>query len=63
MKPGMSDAELQQIMGAPDAVTTPGADTVWIWIYRSADPAAGLRSVRCIVKDRKVVEIIIPDEH
>lgn len=56
VKPGMTAAELQKIMGAPYMVTTRGDQT--IWVYSQANGFTGThRSVSFVLKDQNVVGI------
>ncbi|WP_423198692.1 MULTISPECIES: outer membrane protein assembly factor BamE domain-containing protein [unclassified Cupriavidus] len=56
VKPGMTSAELQKIMGAPYMVSTRGDQT--IWVYSQANGFTGsTRTVSFVLKDEAVVGV------
>ena len=60
IKVGMTEQELEKIMGAPYMVSTKG-DTV-VWVYSHANMVSGTRTASFILKDKKVVGVpSIPD--
>lgn len=52
---GMTEAQLQEILGAPAAVVAKGDQVVWVWSY--ADAFTGSKSVSFILKDGVVVSV------
>ena len=57
---GMSEAQLQKIMGKPHTITSSAAGEVWVYAY--ADGFGSARAVSFAVKDGKVVTVPrIPD--
>lgn len=52
---GMTEAQLQEILGAPAAVVARGDQVVWVWSY--ADAFTGSKSVSFVIKDGLVVSV------
>lgn len=52
---GMTETQLQQILGAPAAVVAKGDQVVWVWSY--ADAFTGAKSVSFVLKDGLVVSV------
>ena len=52
---GMTEAQLQEILGAPTAVVAKGDQVVWVWSY--ADAFTGAKSVSFVLKDGVVVSV------
>ena len=52
---GMTEAQLQEILGAPTAVVARGDQVVWVWSY--ADAFTGSRSVSFVLKDGVVATV------
>ena len=60
IKMGMTEAELQQLMGQPNRVTSQGDKQIWVWAF--TDPTLSSRSVSVIMQDGEVIEVPkIPD--
>ena len=55
VKVGMTQAELQQLMGKPYMVTSKGDSEIWIWSHANA--FAGAQSVSFILREGKVAQV------
>lgn len=60
VKVGMTDKQLQDVMGAPYMVRSQGDRQVWVYV--NVDAFMGTKSVSYILRDGKVIEVpAIPD--
>lgn len=60
VKPGMSEQQVQGLMGRPYSVVQRGGEQMWVWSYASAFGGARVLSFK--MADHKVIEVpMIPD--
>lgn len=53
IQPGMSTAEVTQLVGAPNSVTSQGDKLTYVWVYVSS--FSGTRSLRVDFQDGKAI--------
>lgn len=56
VKVGMTEAEVQELMGRPYSVTTKGDSQIWVWSYANGMTGAH-QAVSFVMKDGKVESV------
>jgi hypothetical protein len=61
LKPGMTETQIQDLLGKPYAVTARGGQQIWVWSHANGLSGA-TRSLALVVQDGKLVDAPhIPD--